>query len=464
MGRVARQLRIPQSTFFLHSLQSSRTRIGQYNPVPRAPSTAGRYSRAHSRRTCILFGLVSSEPRQVYPHFDPIPSQLTLQMSSIIPPPIPASRPTTTLSSLPRELLVLVSSSLDQTSLVELSRVSRATTFLADERLWRTLYLRLPDHYGEQPLVQPYPDLCTEDSDRGKSYQEWEAQEERAAEERIRDALRERTNQIIISADKRKLSLVRSIVFNPRPGAVRAALTLLDLASAHLESLEVIGPVDVWQYKRDCPLSYETLDFNLPRSHLRFPALTHVRIGPDTTCSGGIYVSICALAPNLHTLDIECQRIRIGDRCTQTPLSPIRPKRTRIRRLRMNWHLDDVPDGQLQEAFILIVGSSPDLRQLSVSCDDSAIRDVIQAIGRLEKLEDLHWTCPHTFWEEVQDLGGEGFTGLKRLVLCTWNDLEIVSGQEAVSAWQSKSTDDRSSAIFPPFPASKRYITTHAIR
>lgn len=46
------------------------------------------------------------------------------------------------LISLPRECLNLISSYLDQTSLIEVSRTCQFLTYLADQRLWDTLHLK----------------------------------------------------------------------------------------------------------------------------------------------------------------------------------------------------------------------------------------------------------------------------------------------------------------------------------
>lgn len=190
-----------------------------------------------------------------------------------------AERPT--LTSLPKELLTLISSHLDTPSAIHLAITAKCFTIPAETRNWREVVLLLPPYSGGYPFVANIT--------------------QKAAEDMRRLQAKRRTNDLLITGNHRRFGYVREATIETGPNGDHSLVQLLDFVHQRIKKLTIISSTLSYSKQSGCPYTivWNLLDFVTDR--ICFDSLTHLDIQHS---DGETYTSLNSwlqLAPKIES-------------------------------------------------------------------------------------------------------------------------------------------------------------------
>ncbi|KAI9636571.1 uncharacterized protein MKK02DRAFT_45276 [Dioszegia hungarica] len=358
---------------------------------------------------------------------------------------IPTSHPpvTSTLTSLPHELISQVIGYLDQSSCLALSRVSRIFTSATEQGIWGRLNLYLPPYFGTYPLHTP------ELAGRAGQPDVWATKEPSLAEERHEAGLADKVSKIVQRADAnpRRWAMVEHVHIIPRSEAIEGIVDIL-VNTTNLQSLEVDCPQDNNFFWRRSSLGpddlFEPLDLHLLSAGLRFPSLTHVRLGAYTIRNIGFLPLLCNSAPHILSLDVNIDHTLYGPEIEEEEqlgdedlVFPQFKRNTKIEVLRIALHDncdretseddDDDEESEINDTIISSFQRIPSVKKISLTFTVPNTREAfynrmmasIQSYRFLEDLDieeyDLNGYLPSINALAQREDGTTAFPALRRL-------------------------------------------------
>lgn len=230
--------------------------------------------------------------------------------------------------------------------------------------------------------------------------------------------------------------MVRRMRLAPRPGTEMGMAQILDLASPNLEALVLEGPG--WQPTEspECywESSHRVLEAMITDSGITFQSLTSLKLGYSFLTRPDCIWHICVRAPNLVDLHVDSvHRIPCGSDW-KADHTVNRDLTTKLRRLRIELGDDDYHfDYSVNCAFVRIIDSSPNLRQLFISYPGYFSEDPIPLFNTdcfVRGIQDLQIIMDNESVENNTDIWEND--SLQRLVLSSpyWSTLDMVRSSD----------------------------------